>query len=257
MPSLRCLISALTQAGGGGLLFRFASSVQSGCREGGALHTDIAVCGWLSPCSGHTGFAPFRGVCAFPSTLLQLPAALYGAGPALSAVPVFRSSTKARIRLRLRVVSYPASAVQAARGLRALSLVRSAFSLLGEQLRQPEACAPSPRCGAPFPSAASGSGSQKLGRPLPSAARLFPPWRAARAARGLRALSPVRRAFSLRGDKPRQPEARCTFPGCSTPFPYAASGSGSQRLAGTLPGCGAPFPSAAPARTAGRVSGNL
>ena len=31
------------------------------------------------------------------------------------------------------------------------------------------------------------------------AARLFPPRRAARAARGLRALSPVRRAFSLRG----------------------------------------------------------
>ena len=42
-----------------------------------------------------------------PSTLLRLPAALYGAGPALSAVPVFGSSTKARIRLCLRVVSSP------------------------------------------------------------------------------------------------------------------------------------------------------
>ena len=39
----------------------------------------------------------------------------------LSAVTVFGSSTKARIRLRLRVVSSPASAVQAARGLLALS----------------------------------------------------------------------------------------------------------------------------------------
>ena len=116
MPSLRCLISALTQAGGGALLFRFASSVQSCCGEGGALQADVAVYGEHSPCSGHTGFAPHRGVCAFsPSTLLRLPAALYGAGPALSAVPVFESSTAAWIRLRLRVVSSPASAVQAAR----------------------------------------------------------------------------------------------------------------------------------------------
>ena len=57
-----------------------------------------------------------------PSTLLRLPAAVYGAGPALSAVPVFGSSTKARIRLRLRFVSSPASVVPAARGMGALSL---------------------------------------------------------------------------------------------------------------------------------------
>ena len=108
-----------------------ASSVQSCCGEGGALQTDIAVCGEHSPCSGHTGFAPLTGVCAFPSTLLRLPAALYGAGPALSAVPVFGSSTTARIWLRLRVVSSPP-----------------------QRFRQPEACAPSPQRGAPFPSAA-------------------------------------------------------------------------------------------------------
>ena len=131
MPSLRCLVSALTQAGGGGLLLRFAGSVQSCCGEGGALQTDIAVCGELSPCSGHTGFAPHRGVCAFPSALLGLPAALYGAGPAFSAVPVFGSSTTARIRMRLPVVSSPASAVQAARGLRAFSRARRAFSHCG------------------------------------------------------------------------------------------------------------------------------
>ena len=57
----------------------------------------------------------------FPSTLLRLPAALYVAGPVLSAVPVFGSSTKARIQLRLRFVSSPASVVQAARGLGVLS----------------------------------------------------------------------------------------------------------------------------------------
>ena len=56
-----------------------------------------------------------------PSTLLRLLAALYGAGPVLSAVPVFGSSSRARIRLHLRFVSSPTSAVQAARGLGALS----------------------------------------------------------------------------------------------------------------------------------------
>ena len=83
LQSLRCLISALTQAGGGDLLFRFASSVQSCCGEGGTLQTDTAVCREHSPCSGHTGFAPYRGVCAFPVYTAQAPAALYGAGPAL------------------------------------------------------------------------------------------------------------------------------------------------------------------------------
>ena len=39
-----------------------------------------------------------------PSTLLRLLAALYGVGPALSAVPVFGSSTTAWIRLHLHVV---------------------------------------------------------------------------------------------------------------------------------------------------------
>ena len=43
-----------------------------------------------------------------PSTLLRLPAAVYGAGHALSAVPVFGYSTKVPIRLRLRFVPSPA-----------------------------------------------------------------------------------------------------------------------------------------------------
>ena len=43
-----------------------------------------------------------------PSTLLRLLAALYGAGPALSAVPVFEYSTKAWVQLRLRFVPSPA-----------------------------------------------------------------------------------------------------------------------------------------------------
>ena len=77
-----------------------------------------------------------------PSTLLRLLAALYGAGPALSAVPVFASSTTARIRLRLRVVSSPP-----------------------QRFRQPEAWAPSPRVLRAFslrgPSARRRSGLRK------------------------------------------------------------------------------------------------
>ena len=85
-------------------------------------------CGQISLCVGSTPRVPATlglprtGVSVLsPSTLLRLLAALYGAGPVLSAVPVFGYSTKARIRLCLRFVSSPAWAVQAARGLGALS----------------------------------------------------------------------------------------------------------------------------------------
>ena len=101
-------------------------------------------CRQISLCVGSTRRVlatlglPRTGVSVLsPSTLLRLPAALYGAGPALSAVPVFGSSTKARIRLHLHIVSSPRlsgsgsqrlaglfppqGAAQAARGLHALS----------------------------------------------------------------------------------------------------------------------------------------
>ena len=145
--------------------------VQSCYGEGGALQTDIAVCGEHSPCSGHTGFAPHRGVCAFPIYTAQAPGCSIWSGQCIKCGSSFGSSTKAWIRLRLRVVSSPASAVQAARGLRTLSLgavrlfplwraaqaargpgalsrMRRAFYVRGEQLGQPEACAhfPQMRC---------------------------------------------------------------------------------------------------------------
>ena len=89
MPSLWCLISSLTQAFGGGLLFSFASSVQSCYGEGGALQTDIAVCGEHSPCSGHTGFAPLTGVCAFPVYTAQAPGCSIGSVPCIACGPSF------------------------------------------------------------------------------------------------------------------------------------------------------------------------
>ena len=116
----------LTQAGRGDLLFRFASSVQSCYGEGGALRTDMAVCGEHCRVLATRGLPRTRVSVLSPSALLRLPAALYGAGPALSAIPVFGSSTDS---------------------------VAPAF------------CA--------FPGL-SGSGSQRLGRPLPRCSTPFP-----------------------------------------------------------------------------------
>ena len=115
--SLQCLTSALTQAGGGGLLCRFACSV---LLRGGRGAAD--KCHW--PVWG--GPAVFRPHWVYPhswvsvlslSTLLRLLAALYGAGPALRAVPVFGYSTKAQTRLGLCFVPSPAQAAQATRSL--------------------------------------------------------------------------------------------------------------------------------------------
>ena len=62
--SLQRLISALTQGGEGGHLFRLTCSVC--CREGGTLQANTTgMCGERSQCLGHTGFAPAHRVC-FP-----------------------------------------------------------------------------------------------------------------------------------------------------------------------------------------------
>ena len=64
---------------------------------------------WLCVDSSHripaTLGLPRTGVSVLSlSTLLRLPAALYGAGPVLSMFPVFGYSTKARVQLCLRFV---------------------------------------------------------------------------------------------------------------------------------------------------------
>ena len=61
--------------------------------------------------------------------MLRLPAALYGAGPALCAVPVFAYSTKARTRLGLCFVPSLAGEAQAARSLTG-ALSQGAVSLI-------------------------------------------------------------------------------------------------------------------------------
>ena len=70
----------------------------------------MSLCGGSTPRVPATLGLPRTGVSVLSpsSTLLRLLAALRGAGPALSAVPVFGSSTKAWIRLSLHFVPSPA-----------------------------------------------------------------------------------------------------------------------------------------------------
>ena len=68
--SLQCLISALTQ-GGGGRHF-LGSLVQWCCGEGGTLQTNITgMCGECSQCLSHTGPAPAHSACALPAHTAQ------------------------------------------------------------------------------------------------------------------------------------------------------------------------------------------
>ena len=129
MPSLWCLISALTQAGGGDLLFRFASSVQSCCGECEALQADITVWGGALAVFRPHWVCPVQGCLSFPRLHCSGSRLLY-MELALRCVR-FQFPTKAWIRLCLRVVSSPASAAQAARGLVPSPRARCAFSLRG------------------------------------------------------------------------------------------------------------------------------
>ena len=72
------------------------SLIQSCCREGGTLQTNITcVWGEYSQCLGHTGFAPTHSVCAFPVYISQATACSVGvvskAGHGLRALPRSKS----------------------------------------------------------------------------------------------------------------------------------------------------------------------
>ena len=117
MPSLQCLISALTQAGGGDLLFRFASSVQSYCWEGRALQTDISVCGEHSPCSRHTGFAPLTGVCSFPIYTAKAPGCSIWSGPCVACGSSFRVLHKSADSVAPAFSAFPGLSGSGSQGL--------------------------------------------------------------------------------------------------------------------------------------------
>ena len=121
-------------------------------RGGRALQTDIPVCGEHSPCSGHTGFAPYRGVCALPVYTAQAPGCSIWSGPCVECSSSFRVLHKSADLVAPAFCAFPdLSGSGSQRSVRAL-----------------------PRCSAPFPSTASGSGSQRLGHPLPGCGAPFP-----------------------------------------------------------------------------------
>ena len=140
--------------------------------EGGALQADVAVYGEHSLCSSQAARS-FGGLSPGEARLFPLRRAAQAArgsgGLSPSAACLFP----------------PWRAARAARGLCGLS---------------PSAAPLVPPWRAA--QAARGLGALSLG-----AACLFPPLRAAQAARVLAHSPPVRRAFSLRGERPRQPEA--------------------------------------------------
>ena len=90
--SLQCLISALTQGGKGGHLFRLTCSVVlwEGSNTANKYHI-TSMCGECLHCLGHTGFAPASGVCVFPVYTIQAPGCSAGemskAGPGLHELP--------------------------------------------------------------------------------------------------------------------------------------------------------------------------
>ena len=110
---LQCLISTLTQASGGGLLFRFP--VQS-CGEGVALQTDGLCVGrtrgfrphWVCPCSR---------VCALPFYTAQAPGCSIWRGPCFACGSSFRVFHKSTDSVGPVFCAFPGRAAQAARSL--------------------------------------------------------------------------------------------------------------------------------------------
>ena len=103
------------------------------------------MCGEHSPCSGHTGFAPYRGVCAFPVNTAQAPGCSIWSGPCVECGSSFRVLHKSADSVVPAFCVFP-------------GLSGSGSQRLGRPL---------PGRGAPFPTAAGSPGSQRLGRPLP------------------------------------------------------------------------------------------
>ena len=116
-------------------------------------------CRQVSLCVGSTrrvpatlGFCPVQGCLCFPVCTAQAPGCSIWSGPCVECGSSFRVLHNSVDSVAPACVSSAASAAQAAKGLRAFSRVRRAFSLRVERLRQPEAWRTLPGCGAPFES---------------------------------------------------------------------------------------------------------
>ena len=113
--SLPCLISALTQAGGGGLLYRFASSVL--LRGGrGAAERYRCVWGALTVFRPHWVCPPSR-VCVLSPHAAQAPGCSIWSGPCAARGSSPRVCHKSTDSAAPAFCAFPARAAQAARSL--------------------------------------------------------------------------------------------------------------------------------------------
>ena len=105
--SLQCLISVLTQGGGGGHFFRLTCSVVLWRGRNTAKKKKIYItgmCGECSQCLGHSGFAPTHRACAFPVYSAQAPGC--SAGELSKVGPGFRALPRSK-PLRFRFLGTP------------------------------------------------------------------------------------------------------------------------------------------------------
>ena len=87
--SLQCLISALTQAGGGGLLFRFTCSAMPKGGRGAADKYHRLVWGALAVFWRHW-VCPHSWMCAIPVYIAQAPSCSIWSGPCVACSSSFR-----------------------------------------------------------------------------------------------------------------------------------------------------------------------
>ena len=135
--SLQCLISTLTQAGGGGLLFRFTCSVVLRGGRGAADKCHWPVWGALTVFRPHW-VCPRSQVCAFPIYTAQAPGCSIWSGPCIECGSHFRVLHKSADPVGPAFCAFPTRAAQAARSLTgALSPVWYAFSTPRSQIQFP------------------------------------------------------------------------------------------------------------------------
>ena len=113
--SRQCQISALTQAGGGGLLLRFSCSVALRGGRGAANKRHWPVWGALQ-CSCHTGFAPAHRVC-FPLYTAQALGCSIWSRPCVACGSSFRVLHKSEDSVGPAFCAFPTRVAQATRSL--------------------------------------------------------------------------------------------------------------------------------------------
>ena len=82
------------------------------------LQTNVTgLCGEHSQCSGHTGFAPYQGVCAFPVYTAQAPGCSIWSRPCVACGSSFGVLHRSADLVGPAFCAFPAPAAQAARSL--------------------------------------------------------------------------------------------------------------------------------------------